>query len=100
MARQLIEEMTAPWDADEFRDSFRDEIMRLVRQKAASGEAKSVEKVASAGEGGSAKPGAEIIDLTELLERSLQGGAKDKDSDGEPQATPAKAKPRTPRKRA
>ncbi len=100
MARQLIEEMTAPWDADEFRDSFRDEIMRLVRQKAESGEVKSVEKVAPATEGGSAKPGAEIIDLTELLKRSLQGGAKDKDDDGEPEAPPAKAKPRAPRKRA
>lgn len=100
MARQLIEEMTAPWDADDFRDSFRDEIMRLVRQKAESGEAKSVEKVAPTGEGSSAKPGAEIIDLTELLKRSLQGGAKDKDDDGESKATPAKAKPRAPRKRA
>ena len=71
MARQLIEEMSAPWDADDFRDSFKEEIMRLVKHKAESGDLKSVEKVEAPG---TAKAGAEIIDLTELLKRSLQGG--------------------------
>ena len=106
MARQLIEEMTAPWDADDFRDSFRDEIMRLVHQKAESGEVQSVEKVAPGG-GGTAKPGAEIIDLTELLKRSLQGGdsagrvgAKDEDDGSPSPKAKAAAKPRAARKRA
>ena len=113
MARQLIEEMTAPWDADGFRDSFKDEIMRLVRQKAESGDVQSVEKVEPAS-GGSAKPGAEIIDLTELLKRSLQGAepAAAKDDDGQPTrskpsaktaekaAEKPAAKPRAARKRA
>lgn len=89
MARQLIEEMSAPWDADDFRDSFKDEIMRLVRQKADAGEVQSVEKL-DAPAAGASKPGAEIIDLTELLKRSLQGGAR-KDDDG-PAAAKAPAK--------
>lgn len=102
MARQLIEEMSAPWDADAFRDSFKDEIMRLVRQKAEAGEVKSVEKLDSPV---AAKAGAEIIDLTELLKRSLQGGAKARgaaDDEDDPDAPPARkaaAKSR-PRKRA
>lgn len=99
MARQLIEEMSAPWDADDFRDSFKDEILRLVKQKAEAGEVQSVEKVESPG---AAKPGAEIIDLTELLKRSLQGGgkasAKDQEPDDAEPKAPAKAK--APRKRA
>ena len=99
MARQLIEEMSAPWDADDFRDSFKDEIMRLVRQKAEAGEVQSVEKVDSPG---AAKAGAEIIDLTELLKRSLQGGAKaagpDEDSDDGERKAPTKS--RASRKRA
>ena len=99
MAEKLIEEMAAPWDADDFRDSFKDEIMRLVKQKAEAGEVQSVEKIASPG---AAKPGAEIIDLTELLKRSLQGGgkssAKDEETDdGDSKATP---KPKAGRKRA
>ena len=113
MARQLIEEMSAPWDADDFRDSFKEEIMRLVKQKAESGDLKSVEKVAAPG---TAKAGAEIIDLTELLKRSLQGGdgprtsrrsaAAGDDDDAKPSKASAKTsakangKARATRKRA
>ena len=91
MARQLIEEMSAPWNADDFRDSFKDEIMRLVREKAEAGEVQSVEKVDTPAEG--IRKGAEIIDLTELLKRSLQGGAG-KDDDGPAAKAPAKSRPR------
>lgn len=72
MARQLIDDMTAPWDADAFRDSFREEIMRLVQAKAKAGQLEDVEKVT--GETApTTRSGAEIIDLTELLKRSLKG---------------------------
>lgn len=94
MARQLIEEMTAPWDADDFRDSFKDEIMRLVRQKADAGEIESVEKI---GAPGAARQGAEIIDLTELLKRSLQGGAGKPARGAATQAASAKDPDATPK---
>lgn len=71
MARQLIKDMSGTWDADNFRDSFRDEIMKLVETKARAGDTEAVEKVEpAAGKSG----GADVIDLTELLRRSLQGG--------------------------
>ena len=69
MARQLVNEMSAPWNADDFRDSFQDEIMRLVHEKAEAGEIQTVDKPAPASAG---TAGADIIDLTELLKRSLQ----------------------------
>jgi DNA end-binding protein Ku len=73
MAKQLIEDMTGDWSADKFRDSFKDEIMKLVESKARAGQTEEVVKVSSA----ASKPeGADIIDLTELLKRSLQGGKK------------------------
>jgi DNA end-binding protein Ku len=71
MAKQLIEDMTAKWSADQFRDSFRDEIMKLVEAKAKAGETETVSKVESEP---SPQRGADVIDLTELLKRSLQGG--------------------------
>jgi DNA end-binding protein Ku len=80
MARQLIEGMTGTWAADEFRDSFKDEIMKLVEAKARAGETETVEKV----EQERSPPGADVIDLTELLKRSLQGG--------KPSAAPAAKK--------
>ena len=60
---------------------FKDEIMRLVRQKADAGEVRSVEKADAPS--AHADADAEVIDLTELLKRSLQGGGK----------APAKARP-------
>lgn len=71
MAMQLIDDMAADWSADQFRDSFREEIMKLVEAKARAGETQAVSKVESEP---SAQRGAEVIDLTELLKRSLQGG--------------------------
>jgi DNA end-binding protein Ku len=47
MAKQLIEGMTAHWSADDFRDSFKDQIMKLVEEKAKAGETAEVTKVES-----------------------------------------------------
>jgi len=84
MAKQLIEGMAAHWSADTFRDSFKDEIMKLVESKAQAGETEEVtkvEKAPSSGEGN-------VIDLTELLRRSLRGGGGAGDAKA---AAPAKA---------
>ena len=75
MALQLIEDMTQAWDADSFRNSFAQEIHKLVETKVASGETAAVVKVDGGKE--SATAGADVLDLTALLKRSLEGkGAK------------------------
>lgn len=71
MALQLIDDMTQPWDADSFRNSFAQEIHKLVETKVASGETATVVKVDSGRE--SAPAGADVLDLTALLKRSLEG---------------------------
>ena len=97
MAKQLIGDMTADWRADRFRDSFRDEIMKLVESKAKAGETETVSKVEAEP---SPQRGADVIDLTELLKRSLQvgkaAGAGKKTPAGKPPARAAskKAAPR------
>ena len=83
MAKQLIADMTSHWSADQFQDSFREEIMKLVEKKAEAGESAAVTQLEEAP---SATGGADIIDLTELLRRSLQGGK------ASASATPAKKK--------
>jgi DNA end-binding protein Ku len=72
MARHLIEEMSGHWHADELRDNFHDAIMQLVEAKARAGEGATVEPLEEAPEAA----GADVIDLTELLRRSLKGGAR------------------------
>ncbi|WP_219209637.1 non-homologous end joining protein Ku [Variovorax boronicumulans] len=74
MAGELVEDMSSDWDPDEFKDSFKDEIMRLVDRKVAAGDTESVTQPEAAEEEG--RSGAKIIDLTELLQRSLRKGAK------------------------
>ena len=74
MAEQLVTEMSSKWDPDEFRDSFKDEIMKLVEQKAEKGE---IQTVAQPEEAEAVRTGAQILDLTELLQRSLKSGNKE-----------------------
>jgi len=74
MARRLVEDMSGSWTPDEYHDAFRQTIMDLVEEKAAKGKISVVEQ---AEEGGGGK-GADIIDLTELLKRSLGGKAAPK----------------------
>ena len=70
MALQLIDDMTQPWDADSFRNSFAQEIQKLVEVKAAAGDIATVAKVDGKE---SAPAGADVLDLTALLKRSLEG---------------------------
>ncbi|MFL6691407.1 MAG: Ku protein [Ramlibacter sp.] len=86
MAKQLIEGMAAHWSADAFRDSFKDEIMKLVESKARAGETEAVTQVEKAPSGSDTN----VIDLTELLRRSLRGGGAAADAKARAPA-PAKA---------
>ena len=109
MAKQLVEDMSADWDPDEFKDEFKDEILRLVDRKVKAGQTETVTQPEPEEGQSTESRGAKIIDLTELLQRSLRKGggkaaaAKD-DEDEEEEAAPARAKPKvaakTARKRA
>lgn len=69
MARRLVDGMTGKWTPDNYKDSFQEKIMALVHKKAREGKIENVE--AAAGE--EQAKSADIIDLTELLKRSLSG---------------------------
>jgi DNA end-binding protein Ku len=93
MAKQLIEGMASHWSADAFRDSFKDEIMKLVEAKAQAGETETVAQVEKAPSGSEGN----VIDLTELLRRSLRGGGA---QDAGKTDSPAPAKAAAKRKAA
>ncbi|WP_309683913.1 Ku protein [Polaromonas sp.] len=97
MAKQLVDDMTEKWDPSKFRDSFKDEIMALVEQKAKAGKLQTVVQPDAAGEAEPARSGAQIIDLTELLQRSLRKGGAKAPADGATQAkVAAKPAPKSP----
>jgi len=71
MAKRLIEDMSEPWEPEQYHDDFQQRILKLVEQKAKNGKLEAVSE-AEAEEGDSA----EVIDLSELLKRSLRGDSK------------------------
>ena len=70
MAEQLVDAMAGDWQPDLFHDEFREKLMALVEQKAKEGGMRTVVPLP----GEDAPASAEVIDLTELLRRSLKGG--------------------------
>lgn len=69
MARMLVDDMSGDWDPEDFKDEFREAIMDLVDRKVKAGK---TETVVEAQEEAPAYEG-NVIDLTELLQRSLKG---------------------------
>jgi DNA end-binding protein Ku len=71
MAEQLVDAMAGDWQPDLFHDEFREKLMELVEQKQREGGLKQVAPLP----GEDVPASAEVIDLTELLRRSLKGNA-------------------------
>lgn len=71
MAEQLVEAMAGDWQPDLFHDEFREKLMALVEEKARQGGMQQVAPLP----GEEVPASAEVIDLTELLRRSLKGNA-------------------------
>jgi DNA end-binding protein Ku len=88
MATQLIGEMTAPWKPEEHAENFSAAIHQLVARKVAAGETETVTPLEEAAEPGTAS---NVVDLTELLSRSLRGSRK-----GAPATKAAAAKKSAP----
>ena len=93
MAEQLVEDMSTVWSPESYKDEFKEAIMKLVEQRVKAGKTETVTPLEHFDE--DAKGGAQIIDLTELLKRSLK-----KPADSKPASTkkavatqPVKARP-------
>jgi DNA end-binding protein Ku len=69
MAKQLIDSMTDSWSADKFRDSYTESVMKLVEEKAQKGDVHQVDKPQDS----PMVPTSNVVDLSELLMRSLRG---------------------------
>jgi DNA end-binding protein Ku len=66
MAGQLVETMAAPWEPERYRDTYRDELLRLVKEKVEKGE------VTAAPAPPSEETEAEVVDIMALLKRSVE----------------------------
>jgi len=97
MASQLIEDMTTSWKPDDYGDKFKDAIMALVAEKRKAGDTEEVTPLEAGPDAGGPS---NVVDLTELLRKSLDRGGS---GGGKPTAAPRKtaaAKKTAARKRA
>ncbi len=73
MGEQLVADMSTKWNPGDFTDSFKEQILQLVKEKIEAGKTESVTQLE---EDETETAGAKIYDLTELLQRSLNKGTK------------------------
>jgi DNA end-binding protein Ku len=85
MAERLVEDMQMDWDPAKFHDTYSEDLMKLIEEKAAG----KVRKAPKARKESSA----EVIDFAALLERSLAGGKRGKAAEGKAVAAKARRKP-------
>lgn len=71
MAGQLVDAMAGDFEPEDYHDEFREKLMALVEDKAKEGGARAVKALP----GEEVEASAEVIDLTELLKRSLRGAS-------------------------
>ncbi len=73
MAELLVNDLAAEWSPGLFHDEFKEQLQALIEKKAKAGNLLSVQ-----GADGEepVRSSADVIDLTELLQRSLQGKSK------------------------
>ncbi len=74
MARKLVEELSGTWKPEKFKDSYRQDLMRRIKEKIRKRQTHALTPPAEAED---ERPSAEIIDLTAILRKSLKhrGGA-------------------------
>lgn len=68
MAEQLLETMASEWRPEKYRDEYRDDLLKLIREKIKHGQTKTVEpadKIAAP------KPSGKVIDIMHLLRQSV-----------------------------
>ena len=81
MAERLVEDMDMKWDPTKFHDTYRDDILKLIEEKA-HGKQRAVPKAPKVRE-------AEVIDFAALLEKSLKGHKREGGEDAPPRRKPA-----------
>lgn len=96
MAKRLVEDMSEEWNPAHYKDTFQDKIMDLVETKAREGKIEAVGGPEEAVD----RRSADVIDLTELLKRSLAGkpakkaASAEEDDDEAEQASEEQAPPK------
>jgi DNA end-binding protein Ku len=90
MAERLVEGMVAAWEPEKYKDTYRNDVMKMIEKRAKAGELEAPSEPAPKPE----KPRNNVIDLMALLKQSVEQGGKPA------KKAPAKKTARKPAKKA
>jgi DNA end-binding protein Ku len=76
MAEELIKGMTAKWNPDQYKDTYNDDVMKIINLKIKAGEGEEIEWDQPKEEKGNT--GGKVVDLMPLLRKSLEERKKAK----------------------
>lgn len=74
MAERLVEAMVGDWDPSKYRDDYQQDLLKLIEKKVESGQTKAVEAHA---EKAAPQRSAKVVDIMDLLKRSVEKIEKD-----------------------
>lgn len=77
-AEQLVKSMESPWDPDKYKNTYRDDLMKMINSRIKRGTTAKVSDVESVDEVASSEAidNSNVIDLTALLKKSLGAATK------------------------
>ncbi len=75
MAERLVDEMTEDWEPEKYHDEYRDELLAFIKKRGRAGQLTSAPETE---EKPAKRKRAEVIDIAELLERSLAGSGEER----------------------
>jgi DNA end-binding protein Ku len=88
MAERLVEEMTDEWNPAKYKDSYRDDLLAKIDEKVRTGKITPAHEPARESDGGT------VIDIMELLKKSLDRREADGKKAEGPKGGPRKASTR------
>ncbi|HSK47837.1 MAG TPA: Ku protein [Coriobacteriia bacterium] len=93
LAEQLISALVEDWDPNQYTDDYRNDLLDLIKRKVEEGG-----RTITSMPGKEAAPGGEVVDIMDLLKRSLEAAEQEKAGGAE--AAKGDEKPSKKRKRA
>ena len=96
MARRLVEEMSGQWQPDEFKDTYRRDLMKRIEEKIAKRE---THKLIPTQKTPATRQSAQVIDLMDVLRQSLKEGGGRKGAHRSTASKTLRAAPGTRRSR-
>jgi DNA end-binding protein Ku len=86
MAERLVEGMVAAWDPEKYKDTYRNDLMKMIEKRVDAGQLESSPEPAPRPK----EAGAKVVDLMALLKQSVEQGGRKPAKKAAPKKAPAK----------